>query len=150
MIKAKLDARLAEFYRRMRDLDDAKRVLPEAGCRSAGQSDPALTRIVDDQLMEITRLVKWLEYCRPFYDGNTRNNILILNKLLVEYGFVPAILAQRNDAPFFTDGDWCHYIREGMRRWHLLSCLRQMGLLAPVLAFRATWEADPGIDYARA
>lgn len=139
LVKAEINRLLENFYREMFPLVSEKQELITA-LADKSDNDPdtgyRIKSVEDRQLLMIARLYKRLEYLRPFVDGNTRLNGLVLNKLLVESGFVPAIVAQRNDAPFYTDNGWKKMLCEGMRRWQAIRIFHAMGCLDHVLAFR--------------
>ena len=120
-VKAMIDRRLADFDAIMTAIDADDR---------------------DARLLEIARLHRWFEYLHPFRDGNTRLSIMVLNKVLVEQGFVPVVLAQRNDAPFNGDEAWRRYIVEGMERWRAIRWLAGMGLLDHVVAMRPRTDVE--------
>jgi hypothetical protein len=71
----------------------------------------------DERLGVIAAFHKQLEYMHPFNDGNTRTNLALLNKILVEYGFVPVILDNQNLSYAQTVSDWEDHLWKGMRRW---------------------------------
>lgn len=132
-MRAKIVERLDEFYDAMADLEREKSGLGAAADRCEAA---ALEAIADKQLLEIARLQKFIEYLRPFGDGNTRLSNMILHKLLADFDFTPAILAQRNDAPYRSDRNWRGNIREGMARWQAVRHFAAMGLLEHVLSLR--------------
>ena len=120
-VRAMIDARLAAFGAAMAGIDPGD---------------------ADARLLEIARLHRWFEYLHPFRDGNTRLSLMVLNKLLVEHGFVPVVLAQRNDAPFNGDREWRRYIVEGMERWRAIRWLADMALLDHVIAMRPAADVE--------
>ena len=137
-IAEKIDARFEEFYTTVAPLDARRRELARQVSRG-GPDEAARTALNDMQkaiLLEISRLHRWCEYLRPFNEGNTRFSILILNKLLVEYGFSLSITAQRNDVLFRSDRGWCAYIIEGMQRAAAIQQFGALGLLDHILAMR--------------
>lgn len=126
-VRAMLDRRFEQFYRRMEELT------------GSGLRDDDLEVA---KLLEIAKQHRWLEYLHPYSDGNTRVSLLVLNKLLLENGFSPAILAQRNDAPYNSDASWSRVIREGMERWQAIRWLNDLGLLEHVLSLRPKNDLD--------
>jgi hypothetical protein len=69
------------------------------------------------KLLAIAILIQDLERLHPFRNANGRTNILLMNKLLTEYGFHPAILDDPNAAPFVTQMGWLACIQKGLLRW---------------------------------
>ena len=120
-VKAMIDTRLADFDAAIAGLAPAAR---------------------DARLLEIARLHRWFEYLHPYRDGNTRLSVMVLNKVLVEHGFVPVVLAQRNDAPFHGDAAWCGYIEAGMERWLAIRWLSGLGLLDHVIKLRPRADVE--------
>lgn len=72
---------------------------------------------LEKRLLAIARLIQNLERLHPFRNANGRTNILLMNKLLTEWGFHPAILDDPNEAPFLSVTEWRDKIRKGMFRW---------------------------------
>lgn len=83
-------------------------------------------------LKRAVALHRWLEALHPFAWGNTRYAYLVLNKLLVEYGFCPTVMEQRCDAVFSTLAEWEERISEGMERWQAMVVFQRLGLLDSV------------------
>jgi hypothetical protein len=123
-IKMAIGNKLAAFYRKMQDLDFNL----QKGQTGMGNEDAGL--------QEITKLVRWLEILHPFRGGNTRHNIILLNKLLVEAGFCPTILANRNDAPYRSVRGWNDQIITGMLRWQIIYGLIRVGLFFHLMQIR--------------
>lgn len=73
--------------------------------------------VSDNPLLVIGKLHKRLEYLHPFKDANTRTNLVILNKVLVEYGYAPAILDEPNQSYLQTTEEWADLIWKGVQRW---------------------------------
>lgn len=73
----------------------------------------------DAKLTAIARLNKHLELLHPPKDGCGRTNTALINKLLTEYGFHPAIL----DNPYLSSSwglnQWTEYMKAGLRKWEL-------------------------------
>jgi hypothetical protein len=93
-----------DFYGAVEDADDAGRLRLIAG------------------------LHKQLEYLHPFVDANTRTNLLVLNKLLVEYGFTPVVLDNPNLSYTQTTDEWAALIDKGMQRWAAATAASTGGL----------------------
>ncbi|MFK8022951.1 MAG: Fic family protein [Ilumatobacter sp.] len=70
-----------------------------------------------NKLVPIARLHKQLEYLHPFKDANTRTNLVVLNRLLVEFGFSPVILDDPNQSYVQSLQEWQHMLIKGMVRW---------------------------------
>lgn len=126
VIKDALGQAFDEFYTRMTALS----------YELTGAEGRRFADLRDRQLLEIARLHKRIHYMRPFRDGNTRVSLVVVNKLLIDFGFVPSIVAHRNDAPFYTDRGWHRILREGMQRWQVVRLLHRMDLLDHVLSLR--------------
>lgn len=69
------------------------------------------------RLLAIARLHARLELLHPTEDGNTRRNLVLLNKLLVEQGHWPVILDEPNDVVVLGDRGWAAAIERGMARF---------------------------------
>jgi hypothetical protein len=80
----------------------------------------------DTKLGLIAQLFCDLEYFHAFYDGNTRTNVLVLQKLLVETGFCPAIM-NHWELLVSTPDDAIGLLRTGMDRW--MGLVRKSGAL---------------------
>jgi hypothetical protein len=65
---------------------------------------------------EIARAHKRLEYLHVFTDGNTRRNLVVLNRLMADSGFEPVILTNPNAVYIQTLQQWVESIREGEDR----------------------------------
>lgn len=85
----------------------------------------------------IARLHKNLEYLHPFKDANTRTNLALLNKLLVEYGFEPVILDDPNQSYTQTVDEWAGLLQRGMDRWSevLLAQVEDLDVTKAMLDF---------------
>ena len=123
-IRQAISDRLATFYRKMDELGYDL----QTGHTGNGNEDAGLKEIAD--------LVRWLEILHPFRGGNTRHHINLLNKLLVEAGFWPTILANRNDAPYRSVRGWQDQIITGMLRWKIVYGLIHAGLYPHLLQIR--------------
>lgn len=88
----------------------------------------AALRTTDDPLREIAALHKNLEYMHPFKDANTRTNLVVLNKVLVECGFNPVVLDDPNQSYTQTIGEWVALVERGMKRWRKIRRARAGGL----------------------
>ena len=71
----------------------------------------------DDVLTAIAAFSQGFARLHPFADNNTRTNMLLVNKLLVENGFTPAIV--REPKHFYTETReaWKQRIVDGMKTW---------------------------------
>jgi hypothetical protein len=67
------------------------------------------------RFMAIIDLYQALEALHPFKDATSRTNHLVLNKLLAEHGFNPAILEKPN-SPVHTREEWAVIVLRGCRR----------------------------------
>lgn len=124
-IRLAISNKLASFYSKMQELGfNLQKGQTGTGNEEAG-------------LLEIAALTRWLEILHPFRGGNTRHNIIFLNKLLVESGYCPTILANRNDAPYRSVEGWKDQIITGMLRWHSIYGLLRVGL------FFHLWQIRP-------
>lgn len=123
-IRQAITGKLSEFYRRMNELGYNL----QTGQRKDGNEEAGLYTIAD--------LIRWLEILHPFRGGNTRHHINLLNKLLVEAGFCPTILANRNDAPYLSTRGWKDRIVTGMLRWEIVCGLIETGLYPHLLQIR--------------
>jgi Fic/DOC family len=71
----------------------------------------------EDKLRCIASLDQHLEWTHPFFDGCGRTNKFILDKLLVEHGFNPAILEQPFMCNFCPLSTWLPYLQNGIKAW---------------------------------
>lgn len=123
-IRHAINKKLAEFYKNMGALGfDMQMGQVATGNEEAG-------------LLEIAKLTRWLEILHPFIGGNTRHNIILLNKLLIEAGFCPIILSNRNDAPYRSARGWMEQILTGMLRWSVVCGLINIGLFVHLLQIK--------------
>lgn len=97
----------------------------------------------DQPLKAIARLHKNLEYMHPFKDANTRTNLVVLNKILVEHNFTPVILDDPNMSYTRTVDEWEALLQKGMERWLEVSAARQFGH-DPEAALAAFDASTPG------
>ena len=88
----------------------------------------AALRTTADPLREIAALHKNLEYMHAFKDANTRTNLVVLNKLLVESGFNPVVLDDPNQSYTQTIDEWVALVQRGMKRWRAVRRARTIGL----------------------
>lgn len=84
---------------------------------AAGRRDLGGARDSGARLLAIARLHARLELLHPTEDGNTRRNLVVLGKLLVEHGFWPAILDEPNDVVVMDPPRWADALRKGMARF---------------------------------
>jgi hypothetical protein len=85
-------------------------------------------RVTDDPLPQISALHKNLEYMHPFIDANTRTNLVVLNKLLVECGYNPVVLDDPNQSYTQTIDEWVALIQRGLRRFRAIRRAKSIGL----------------------
>lgn len=71
----------------------------------------------DQKLRGIARLITRLEWLHPFKDGQGRTDSLLLNKLLVEFGFKPALLKHPYKSSTLGLNGWTDYLKQGMHNW---------------------------------
>lgn len=72
---------------------------------------------MDDKLFAIVRFVQRLERIHPFWDGNLRTFCMVLlNALLMQYGFEPALLENPNQFDGFSVAELVLKVKEGIRR----------------------------------
>jgi hypothetical protein len=88
----------------------------------------AALRTTDDPLRQIAALHKNLEYMHPFKDANTRTNLVVLNKVLVECGFNPVVLDDPNQSYTQTIDEWVALVERGLKRWRAIRRARTIGL----------------------
>ena len=88
----------------------------------------AALRVTDDPLRAISALHKNLEYMHPFVDANTRTNLVVLNKLLVECGYNPVVLDDPNQSYTQTIDEWVALIQRGLRRFRAIRRAKTIGL----------------------
>lgn len=86
---------------------------------SAGRRAIARAKDADARLLAIARLHARLELLHPTEDGNTRRNLVLLDKLLVEHGFWPVILDEPNDVVVMDARRWAAALRRGMTRFQV-------------------------------
>ena len=144
MVLGEIDASFAVLYGALQALQE------EEDARRENEPNELewRTDLEQRRLLELAKWHKTIEYLRPYDEGNTRISVLVLNKLLVELGFVPTILAQQNDAPFRSNRGWRRNIIAGMQRWQAIRLFRDMGLLSHLLSFR--FQAEPPTTSLRA
>jgi hypothetical protein len=88
----------------------------------------ATLRTTGTPLREIARLHKNLEYMHAFKDANTRTNLVVLNKLLVECGYNPVVLDDPNQSYTQTIDEWEALLDRGVRRWRAIRRAPALGL----------------------
>lgn len=81
----------------------------------------------DQRLAAIAKLRQRLEWLHPPRDGSGRTCCLVMNKLLVEYGFHPALL----EYPYFSNSHhlslWTEDLKLGLRNWEKAEEMVQNG-----------------------
>jgi hypothetical protein len=85
-------------------------------------------RTTDRPRWLISRLHKNLEYMHAFKDANTRTNLVVLNKLLVECSYDPVVLDDPNLSYTQTIDEWEDLLRRGNRRWREIRRAQDQGL----------------------
>lgn len=87
-----------------------------------------LASSTDEKLRAIVVCVHELELTHPFPDGNCRTLVvLLLNKLLMQEGFTPAILKSPDYFDAFSIGELCQEVEMGMRRFKNIKDLSYTG-----------------------
>jgi hypothetical protein len=76
--------------------------------------------IMEKKLELIADLFQKLEWLHPFQDGQGRTDLILLSKLLSEYGFNPPILMEPYVSSYVPLNDWVKYLKEGMKDWQKL------------------------------
>ncbi|NNM59127.1 MAG: hypothetical protein HKM04_04865 [Legionellales bacterium] len=72
----------------------------------------------DDKICVIAKCIHALELTHPFDDGNCRTMaVILLNKLLLQQGFSPAILEYRDKFDAYSIDELCEEIKLGMKRF---------------------------------
>ena len=71
----------------------------------------------DEKIKCIADLFQMLEWLHPFHDGQGRTDLILLSKLLCQYGFNPAILEEPYVSTYFSLDDWVNYLKKGMEKW---------------------------------
>jgi Fic/DOC family len=74
-------------------------------------------RTPDEKLLAIAKLHQRLEWLHPVKDGTSRTSIALLNKLLTDYGFHPAILEYPHVSSSYTLREWKDYLQAGLVKW---------------------------------
>lgn len=70
----------------------------------------------DTKLNAIVSCIHELELTHPFYDGNCRTfGILLLNKLLLQEGFSPTVVANADAFDAYGTAELCEMVRKGMK-----------------------------------
>jgi hypothetical protein len=85
----------------------------------AFDTEIARAKTSDDKIIAIARLFQIVEWRHPFPDGQTRTDFILLNKLLCQHGFNPAILKYPFASSFSTLEGWVDYLKEGMEKWQV-------------------------------
>jgi hypothetical protein len=71
----------------------------------------------DKKLMAIARLHQRLEWLHPVTDGTARTSTVLMNKLLTEYNFHPAILEYPHVSSSYGLNQWFKYLKDGLKKW---------------------------------
>ncbi len=71
----------------------------------------------EEKLEAIAKLHQRLEWLHPVVDGTSRTNIAMMNKLLTEYGFHPAILDYPHRSSCYSRAQWKQYLQDGLLKW---------------------------------
>ncbi len=79
------------------------------------EAGSAATR--DQTFAAIAKLYKRLELLHPPRDGSGRTNTALMNKILTEYGFNPAILDNPYVSTTYCLTRWTQYLKEGVEKW---------------------------------
>jgi hypothetical protein len=88
---------------------DMQKITDEAGTSQ--------TLLQDKKLQLIADLYQHLEWLHPYRDGQGRTDLILLSKLLTEYGFTPAILIEPYVSSFVIPTSWFQYLKEGIGKW---------------------------------
>lgn len=82
----------------------------------------------DDKLRAIVVCIHELELTHPFPDGNCRAIVmLLLNKLLVQNGFLPTLLASPDYFDAFSIDELCKEVTDGIQRFKEVKRLTYKG-----------------------
>jgi hypothetical protein len=71
----------------------------------------------DEKLWAIAKLHQRLEWLHPVKDGTSRTSTALMNKLLTDYGFHPAILEYPHVSSSYGLKQWFEYLKEGLVKW---------------------------------
>lgn len=71
----------------------------------------------DAKLTTIAKLHQRLEWLHPVKDGTARTSTALMNKLLTDYGFHPAILDYPHVSSSYTLRKWKEYLQVGLVKW---------------------------------
>jgi hypothetical protein len=71
----------------------------------------------DLRLWAIARFHQRLEWLHPVKDGTARTSTVVMNKLLTDYGFHPAILEYPHVSTSYGLVQWKRYLQEGLLKW---------------------------------
>jgi hypothetical protein len=112
LLKKTLNAIFTEFYTAIDQIKD-----PEESAAQSSEERMGVIKANDTQRIQLIAVLhKKLEYLHPYSDGNTRTNLVILNKVLSEYGFYPVIFSNPNDSYHKTNEEWAKEIEAGSAR----------------------------------
>ncbi len=104
-------------YKRM-DSDVVRRIFDKFVKEFYQEIDKSTT--ADEKLWAIAGLHQRLEWLHPVKDGTSRTNIAMMNKLLTQYGFHPAILERPHVSSCNTRAQWKQHLEYGLARWDQL------------------------------
>jgi hypothetical protein len=71
----------------------------------------------DQKLMAIAKIQQRLEWLHPVLDGTARTSTVLMNKLLTDYGFHPAILEYPHLSSTYGLQQWFEYLKDGLKKW---------------------------------
>ncbi len=67
-------------------------------------------------LLAVAKMHKHLEYLHPYRDGNTRTNLVVLNRVLSDHNLGPVMFVNPNVVYYRSIQDWSEIIVRGCRR----------------------------------
>jgi hypothetical protein len=85
-------------------------------------SEVEKARTPDEKLWAIAKYYQRQEWLHSTRDGAGRTDMAVLNKLLVEYGFHPAILEYPYVSSCYTLQRWKDYLQKGLVKWEQERC----------------------------
>lgn len=81
---------------------------------------PAIrTQYETDIRQTIAKLYQHLEWVHPFVDGQGRTDLILLAKLLTDYGLHPALLMRPYDSSILPFAKWDEQLAFGLKIWNL-------------------------------
>ncbi|MCA9315001.1 MAG: hypothetical protein H6806_10415 [Planctomycetes bacterium] len=101
-------------------------------CLQAGQQH-VRDAAPEGKLLAIAQLHQDLELLHPTADANTRRHLLVLQKLLVEAGFPPALLTEPNHVYGLAPRSWARCLQEGIERTRAVHHALQRGMDVPAM-----------------